>query len=92
VFAPGVVTRYLNVKANGKHNYTFSAGNANSGFRLRLKGLSYGDEHEYEILEEKIVHNRISSDEVLKFQKLLNGRVLKLLSVGQGHKVGRIMH
>jgi len=70
----------LKVLDFGKHNYTFSVGNTEEGFTLRLKGFSYGDELEYEILEEKIVHNQISLDEVVKFQELLDGRVLKLLS------------
>ena len=64
----------------GKHNYTFTAKNANEPFTLRLKGLAYGDEHEYEILEEKIVHNQISLDEVVRFQELMDRRVLRLLS------------
>ncbi len=70
----------LKVLDFGKHNYTFSRINSHDGFMLRLKGLTYGDEHEYEILEEKIVHGQISLDEVVRFQELLDGRVLKLLS------------
>jgi len=70
----------LKVLDFGKHNYTFSARDADEGFTLRLKGLSYGDEHDYEILEGKIVRSQISLDEVVRFQELLDGRVKKLLS------------
>lgn len=70
----------LKVLDFGKHNYTFSDGNANTGFTLRFKGHSYGDEHEYEILEEKIARKQISLDEVVRFQALLDGRVLRLLA------------
>jgi formylmethanofuran dehydrogenase subunit E len=70
----------LKVLDFGKHNYTFSVRDANAGFTLRLRALFYGDEQEYEILEEKIVHNQISLDEVVKFQELLDARALKLLT------------
>lgn len=64
----------------GKHNYTFSSVKSEDGFTLRLKGIHYGDEQEYEILEERIVNNQISLDEVVKFQGLLDERVRRLLS------------
>ncbi len=70
----------LKVLDFGKHNYTFSARNGGEEFTLVMKGFLYGDESEYEILEEKIAHNQISLDEVVRFQELLDGRVLKLLS------------
>ena len=70
----------LKVLDFGKHNYTFSAMNANKEFTLKLNGISYGDEYEFEILEEKIIHNQITMDEAVELQKFLNKRVLKLLS------------
>jgi formylmethanofuran dehydrogenase subunit E len=70
----------LKVLDFGKHNYTFSARNSDQGFTLRLKRFSFGDEQEYGTLEEKIAHQQISLDEVVRFQELLDGRVSKLLS------------
>ncbi len=70
----------LKVLDFGKHNYTFTAGNTNEGFSLRLRCFAYGDEHEYSILEGKIIRSPISRDEVVKFLELLEARVLKLLS------------
>lgn len=64
----------------GKHNYTFLPGDAGNGFTLKLKPQCYGNEEEYEKLEERIVSNQITLDEVAQFQHLLDSRVLRLLS------------
>ncbi len=70
----------LKVLDFGKHNYTFSIRNGSEGFALKLKGLSFGDEEEFRLLEEKIVHNQISLDEVVRFQEILDSRVSMLLA------------
>ncbi len=64
----------------GKHNYTFSSKKAGDGFTLRLRTHRYCNEHEYEVLEEKIIENKITLDEVVRFQKILDDRVSELLS------------
>jgi formylmethanofuran dehydrogenase subunit E len=64
----------------GKHNYIFSSRDSGRCFILRLKVQYFGDEHEYTALEEKTRGNRITLDEVVDFQKLLDGRVRKLLA------------
>lgn len=64
----------------GKHNYTFSKKNAESGFTLKLKAQTFGDEDQYAILEERIVDNQITLDEVVQFQQVLDARVSRLLS------------
>jgi formylmethanofuran dehydrogenase subunit E len=45
-----------------------------------LKVQYFGDEHDYAALEGKTRCNRITLDEVVDFQKLLDGRVRKLLA------------
>ena len=64
----------------GKHNYTFSRKNAGDGFTLRLRTHRYYNEHEYAVLEEKILENKITLDEVVQFQQILDDRVSELLS------------
>ena len=63
----------------GKHNYTFSTGETGRCFTLRLKLQHFGDEHDYAALEELTRCHRITLDEVIDFQKLLDCRVQKLL-------------
>lgn len=70
----------LSVMDFGKHNYTFSTVNTQKNFMLRLKRLEYGDESSYGILEQKVAENRITLDEVVEYQQLLDARVDKLLS------------
>ena len=71
----------LKIMDFGKHNYTFSFKNEQNGFRLSLRRQCYGDEDEYRRLEEKIVKDQVTLDEVVHFQKLLDNRVKQLLSV-----------
>ena len=64
----------------GKHNYTFSRKNAGDGFTLMLRTHHYYNEHGYTALQEKIVKNEITLDEVVQFQQILDARVSELLS------------
>lgn len=64
----------------GKHNYTFIARQRNKSLSLRLKLQHFDDEPEYSLLDEKTRCNRITLDEVVDFQRLLDGRVNKLLT------------
>jgi len=64
----------------GKHNYIFSLKNGQNGIRLSLKKLYYGDENEHQMLEEKIMKDQSSLDEVVHFQGLLDGRIKRLLA------------
>ncbi len=64
----------------GKHNYTFSLKSGRNGLRLSLKEQRYGDENEYRTLEQKIMKDQSSLDEVVQFQQLLDSRVKRLLS------------
>ncbi len=70
----------LRVLDFGKHNYTFSTNDSEKSFMLRLRTLAFGDEVSYEMYEQKIAENRITLDEVVEFQQLLDARVDKLLS------------
>ncbi len=71
----------LKIMDFGKHNYTFSYKNEPHGFRLSLRWQRYEDEDEYSRLEEKILKNQVTLDEVVYFQKLLDNRVKQLLSL-----------
>jgi len=70
----------LKVLDFGKHNYTFSFKNGWNGLSLSLRGQRYGDEHEYRALEEKIMKDQSTMDEVVWFQGLLDSRVKQLLA------------
>ncbi|RJQ57011.1 MAG: hypothetical protein C4530_13675 [Desulfobacteraceae bacterium] len=64
----------------GKHNYTFRIGNGPHGFRLSLSRQIFGDEDEFQPLEEKIAGDRATLDEVVHFQELVDDRVRHLLA------------
>jgi formylmethanofuran dehydrogenase subunit E len=64
----------------GKHNYTFFLRNGQNGSRLSLKELHYGDEDEYQALEEKTMKDQTSLDNMVHFQGLLDSRVKRLLA------------
>jgi formylmethanofuran dehydrogenase subunit E len=72
--------KHLKIYDFGKHNYIFSLKNGQNGFRLSLKELHYGDEDEYQALEEKTIKDETSLDDVVHFQGLLDSRVKQLLS------------
>lgn len=63
----------------GKHNYTFLLKNEQYGFRLAFKEQKYGDKYKYEVLEEKIIKDHASLDDVVNFQDILDNRVKRLL-------------
>ena len=65
----------------GKHNYTFSLKEGRTGFSLSLKKLDYGDEDEYLALEEKLIKNQASLNDMVYFQRLLDNRVKRLLAL-----------
>jgi formylmethanofuran dehydrogenase subunit E len=65
----------------GKHNYTLAARETGKRFKLKMKAQFFGDEHKYGEFEEKARSNRITLDEVVDFQQLLDTRVQKLFSV-----------
>jgi formylmethanofuran dehydrogenase subunit E len=69
----------LRVMDFGKHNYKFSLKTGRNGFRLSLKRQHYGDEDEYHRLEQDILKNKGTLDEMVHFQKLLDGRMEQLL-------------
>jgi formylmethanofuran dehydrogenase subunit E len=70
----------LKVYNFGKHNYTFAANSTSKGFTLQFKGWEPEDLAEYGSLEEKVVRNRITLDEVVRLQQLTDDRVRTLLA------------
>ena len=71
----------LRVMDFGKHNYRLSFKAAKSGVRLSMKRQHYGDEDEYNRLEHDILNNQGTLDEMVQFQKLLDGRMKQLLGL-----------
>lgn len=71
----------LKVMDFGKHNYTLLSKKAETGFKLSLKKQHFGDEEEYKELEQKIMNDQVILEEVVQFQKLLDGRVRYLLDL-----------
>jgi formylmethanofuran dehydrogenase subunit E len=65
----------------GKQNYTINGNNGRIGFRLSMRTQHYGDEDEYHGLEQKILNNQALLDEAVQFQKLVDGRMKRLLNL-----------
>ena len=65
----------------GRHTYTLLPGSRKRGFKLSLRRRHYGDEVEYNALEEKIVTQRVMLDEVVQFQSFLDARVKHLMGL-----------
>ena len=71
----------LQIMDFGKHNYTIIGKNGETGVKLSLCPQFYGDEEKYNALEQKIIRNRMTLDEMVGFQELLDRRVKRLLSL-----------
>lgn len=71
----------LQIMDFGKHNYTLLFKKAEIGFRLSLKRQHFGDEKEYRVLEQKINNNQAVMEDVVQYQKMLDGRVKYLLGL-----------
>lgn len=63
----------------GKHNYTVMPCDGKDGLRFSLRPQRYGDEDEYDALEERIRTDRVTLEEVVRFQTLLDKRVHHLM-------------
>jgi len=70
----------LKVLDFGKQNYTFSFKNRRNSFSLSLREQRYGDEDEYKVLEEKIINDQASLDEVVHYQNFVDSRINQLLA------------
>lgn len=71
----------LQVMDFGKHNYTFLFKNGHNSTKLSLRRQRYGDEDEFRTLEQKIMKDQVTLEEVVDFQKLLDNRVKQLLAL-----------
>ena len=77
-----VGNQHLQIIDFGKHNYTLFSKKAGVGFRLSFKKQCFGDEKDYRKLERLIVDNLAVIEDVLQYQKLLDGRIKYLLGLG----------
>lgn len=76
-----VGNRRLAVMDFGKHNYTVFSRPANRGWRLRRRVLRFGDEENFQALEEKVGKNLAMIEDVVQLQQLLDARVRRLLEL-----------
>ena len=65
----------------GKHNYTLLTKNTDTDFYFCLKSISYGDEALYNELEQGIKNEQVVMEDAIHFQKILDGRVRKILAM-----------
>jgi formylmethanofuran dehydrogenase subunit E len=65
----------------GKHNYTFMMKQNNFAIKLSLKEQHFGDEKIYFSLEDKIIKEEATLEDVAQFQRLIDGRVKALISL-----------
>lgn len=75
----------------GKHNYTIFFRNAKNAVKLSLRRQLYGDEDEYNALEQKIMNNPVMLEEVVQFQKLLDNRVKHLINLSS-EQIFNVVH
>ena len=71
----------LQVMDFGKHVYSLVINDTGISFMFSLKQQMYGDEDEFDNLERKIMSGRITLEETVYFQKLMDGRIEKLFSM-----------
>jgi formylmethanofuran dehydrogenase subunit E len=71
----------LQVMDFGKHNYMFLFKTGHNSIKLSLRRQHYGDEDEYRTLEQKIMKDQVTLEEVVDFQKILDSRVKQLLTL-----------
>ncbi len=71
----------LQVMDFGKHIYSLLINDTGTGFMFSLEPQQYGDEDEFDCLEQKILNNRITLEEAVHFQKLMDCRIEKLLAL-----------
>lgn len=65
----------------GKHIYSILINETGKSYMFTLLPQLYGDEYEFCSMERKIVSSEISMEEAVYFQKLMDGRIEKLLSL-----------
>jgi len=65
----------------GKHKYTFIINRSGLAVALSLKEQHFGDEQIYLEIEEKIIKNEATIEEIAHFQRLIDERVKTLISL-----------
>ncbi len=65
----------------GKHTYSLFSKNREYGWKLRMRPQLYGDEEQYRVIEEKILNEQATLDDLLIFQHLLDNRIEHLLGL-----------
>ncbi|MGD9162357.1 MAG: formylmethanofuran dehydrogenase subunit E family protein [Desulfobacteraceae bacterium] len=71
----------LQVMDFGKHVYSLVINDTGTSFMFSLKQQKYGDEVEFDNLEQKIMNSGITLEETVCFQKLMDRRIEKLFSM-----------
>jgi len=81
LFGATIGNQHLKVLDFGKHNYIFSFENGHKALRLSMRRQHYCDGDEYRAIEDKIVRDEATLDEVVHFQRLLDGWVRHLFNL-----------
>jgi formylmethanofuran dehydrogenase subunit E len=63
----------------GKHSYSLFCKDHDHGWKLRMKPQIYGDEVKYNAIEEKILQEQATLEDLLNFQRLLDTRIQRLI-------------
>jgi formylmethanofuran dehydrogenase subunit E len=71
----------LRVLDYGKHSYTIFSPRTDTCCRLSMRPRNFGDEQAYFELERKIQKQYVSSEEVIRFQRILDQRVGLLMDL-----------
>lgn len=71
----------LHILDFGKHNYSVYFKHDGKAIRLSMKPRHFGDEEEYEHLERKIWNNKATLDDVVRYQELVDNRILQISGI-----------
>lgn len=71
----------LQVMDYGKHNYTLLSRAGQRGWQLKHKNIIYGDEESFADADRKIRKNEAELDDFLAFQRMIDARVRRILSL-----------
>ncbi|MFV0438155.1 MAG: FmdE family protein [Desulfopila sp.] len=70
----------LMVMDYGKHNYALYCRGTGQSWSFTMRAMTYGNEAGYQRLEEKIINNDATLDDIIAFQRLIDERVRRILS------------
>ena len=73
--------QHLFIMDKGKHNYSIYFNKKREAIKFLLKPLIFGDEEEFSNLEKSILKNWATLDDVVRYQELLDNRIITILNL-----------